>query len=78
MIHNQTTIFLSKNKSSYKFQSGFLKSFSMNSCLTLLTDKVNKAFESGKYTGSILIDLQKGFDTIDHEILLKKMGCNGF
>ena len=50
----------------------------MNSCLTLLTDKVNKAFESGKYTGSILIDLQKGFDTIDHEILLKKMGCNGF
>ena len=49
----------------------------MNSCLTL-TDKINKGFESGKYTGLILIDLQKAFDTIDHEILLKKMGCIGF
>ena len=35
-------------------------------------------FESGKYTGLILIDLQKAFDTIDHEMLLKKMGCIGF
>ena len=50
----------------------------MNSCLTLLTDKVNKAFESGKYTGSILTDLRKGFDTIDHEILLKKWDAMDF
>ena len=77
-IHNQTEIFLNKNKILYKYQSGFRKSFSTNSCLTLLTDKINKGFESGKYTGLILIDLQKAFDTIDHEILLKKMGCIGF
>ena len=50
----------------------------MNSCLTLLTDKISKGFESGKYTGLILIDLQKAFDTIVHEILLEKMGCTGF
>ena len=78
VIHNQTEIFLNKNKVSYKCQSGVRKSFSTNSCLTLLTDKTNKCFESGKYTGLILIDLQKAFDTIDHEILLKKMGCIGF
>ena len=78
VIHNQAKIFLNNNKILYKYQSGFRKSFSMNSCLTLLTDKINKGFESGKYTGLILIDLQKAFDTIDHEILLKKMGCIGF
>ena len=50
-------------------KSGFRKSFSTNSCLTLLTDKINKGFESMKYTGLILIDLQKALDTTDYEIL---------
>ena len=66
-------IFLSKNNILYKDQSGFPKSFSTNSCLTSLTDKINKGFESGKYRGLILIDLKKAFDTIDHEILLIQM-----
>ena len=72
VIYNQTEIFLSKNKILYKYQPGFRESFSTNSCLTLVTDKINKGFESGKYTGLILINLQKAFDTIDHEILLEK------
>ena len=76
--HNQTKIFLNKNKVLYKYQSGFQKSFSTNSCLTLLTDKISKGFESGNYTGLILIDLLKAFDTVVYEILLKKMECIGF
>ena len=78
VIHNQTENFLGKNKILYKYQSGFSKSFSTNSCLTLLTDKINKGFQFGKDTGLILIDLEKAFHTTDHEILLKKMVCIGF
>ena len=78
VIHNQTEIFLSKNKILYKYQSGFRKSFSTNSCLALLTDERNEGFQSGKYKSLILIELQKAFDTTDHEILLKKMACIGF
>ena len=70
VIHNKSEIFLNKNKVLYKYESGFRKSFSKKSCLTLLTNKINKGFESGEYTGLILIDLQKAFDTTDHAILL--------
>ena len=54
VIQNQTEIFLSNNKILHKYHSGFRKSFSTNSCLTLLTDKINKGFECGKYTGLIV------------------------
>ena len=40
VIHNETDIFLNKNKILYNYQSGFRKSFSTNSRLTLLTDKI--------------------------------------
>ena len=35
-------------------------------------------FDSGLLTGMILINLQKAFDTIDHEILIEKVKCMGF
>ena len=70
--------FLTKKNILYKFQSGFRKFHSTDSCLTYLHDKVAKGFDSGLLTGMILIDLQKAFDIIDHKILIEKMKCMGF
>ena len=65
--------FLSNNKILYKFQSGFRKNHSTDFCLSYLTENISSGgFEKGLMTGMILIDLQKAFDTIDHEILIKK------
>ena len=73
IIHDQTQDFLSKNKILYRFQSGFQKNYSTNTCLGHLTDKITTGFEKGLFNEMILIDLQKAFDTIDRQILIKKM-----
>ena len=46
--------------------------------MSYLTDKISKGFDSGLFTGVILIELQKAFNTIDHNILLLKMSSLGF
>ena len=71
LFHNQTQAFLDENEILYRFQSGFRKNFSTDSYLSYLNDKIATGFESGLYTGIILIDLEKAFDTINHKILLK-------
>ena len=68
LIHEQTSTFLSKNEILYNYQSGFRKNHSTDSFLTFLYDKILKGFDEGLMTGMILIDLQKAFDTIDHDI----------
>ena len=61
------------------FSRVFEKHYSSNTCLGHLTDQIPTAFGTGLFTGMILIDLQKKvFDTIGHQILLKKMKYLGF
>ena len=38
-----------------------------------ITQKIMDALDKGKFACGIFIDLQKAFDTVDHEILLKKL-----
>ena len=44
----------------------------------LTNNTIATGFESGLYTSMILIDLQKVFNTVNHNILLKKMEFIGF
>ena len=78
IVHNQTQTFLDENKILYKFQSGFRENHSTDTSLSYLNDKILRGFDKGLFTGMVLIDLQKAFDTIDHHIFLKKIKCLGF
>ena len=64
----QTQDYLNENNILYKYQSGFRTKKSTDTCLSLLNDKIFTGIDNGMLTGMILIDLQKAFDTIDHEI----------
>ena len=68
-IHDQTQDYLRRNKLLYIYQSGFRADRSTDTCLSQLTDMIINRLEDGKHTGMILIDRQKAFDTLNHNIL---------
>ena len=78
VIQNQTKIFLNKNKILYKYQWGFQKSFSTNSCLTLLTGKINKRFWIWEVHGFNINWLKKSFWHNRSWNTSLKMGCTEF
>ena len=78
IIHEQTQKYLDENNIIYKYQSGLRPKHSTDTCLSLLNDKILNGMDKGMLTGMILIDLQKAFDTIDHEIFFAKMVHLGF
>ena len=78
VVLDQTEEFFSLNKILYDYQSGFRKNHSTDACLSFLNHKILKGFDDGLVTGMILIDLQKTFDTINHDILLNKLSITGF
>ena len=71
VIHDQTINYLTENNILYRHQSGFRKNHSTYTSLAYF-------FDSGLLTGMILIDLQKPFDIINHDILLKKISTLRF
>ena len=42
-----------------------------------ITETIRKALDNGKFACGVFIDLQKAFDTVNHNILTSKLGHYG-
>ena len=77
IVYNQLFHYLDDNKLLLGCQSGFR---SLHSTLTALLEATNAwsvNIDNGLLNGVVFIELTKAFDTIDHEIILRKMSYLG-
>ena len=61
----------------YEFQSGFRKSFSTDTCLIYLHDYIRSEISKGRFVGLLMLDVQKAFDSVNHEMLCQKIRLAG-
>ena len=73
LMHSRLSTFLNIKDIIYPLQFGFCQNYSTSYALIHLTETIKEALDQGKYGCGIFFDLQKAFDTVNHNILLGKL-----
>ena len=76
-MFNRVYSFLETNNILYYLQFGFRQKHSTNHTLIDITETIRDALDNGKFACGIFIDLQKAFDTVNHNILISKLDHYG-
>ena len=78
LLHKRITNFLTKFKLINKTQFGFQKGKCTSDAILEFLDNAYESLNNKKYLLAIFLDFSKAFDTISHDILLKKLEYMGF
>jgi hypothetical protein len=81
VVYSRLINFLTKNNIIYKYQFGFRKNYSTSLALLDVLDMCYNNIDNSNKVVGIFLDLQKAFDSVDHQILLYKIqyyGIRGF
>ena len=73
LMHTRLYLFIEQHKAIFISQFGFQKNKSTMHSLIEIVEKIKFCIEENKYGCGIFIDLKKAFDTVNHNILLKKL-----
>ena len=77
LYNNKMDKFLKKYDILSPSQYGFRSNMSTTHALLELVEEITSSLDNNKYAIGVFIDLKKAFDTVDHDILAKKLHFNG-
>ena len=76
-MHKHLYSFLETQNCFYPAQFGFPLNVSTNNALMPIIENIETQLEEGEYCIGVFFDLKKAFDTVNHNILLRKLDYYG-
>ena len=76
LLYSQINAYMDSKLSIY--QCGFRKGFSSQQCLLLMIERWRQSIDKNGKCGSLLTDLSKAFDCLDHNLMIAKLNEYGF
>ena len=77
LMYKRLYTFFNNNNIIYNIQFGFRQQRFTSHALINLTENIGKALDDGNIGCAVFVDLQKVFDTVDHQILLAQLNHYG-
>ena len=72
IMYNRLCKYLTESNLLCCKQFRFQKGHSPEHAILQVVEEINQSFEKNEFTLGVFIDLSKAFDSVDHQVLLKK------
>ena len=77
LMYDRIIRFLEDNKIIYYKQFGFRRNLSTAHVIITIIENVQSALDNNKFACGVFSDLEKAFDSVDHNILLSRLSYYG-